>query len=122
MSIYLTDANNDTYLDSNNHIARATTNITEVQQLVTNKLRTFLREVFTDISIGTDWFGIMLTNLTSLASKNAELTRVIMTVPKVVSVDNIEYKQNAETREISFYITITCVYGTFTITDLTLGV
>lgn len=122
MSIYLCDANNDSYLDANNHIARATSNITEVKQLCENKLRTFLREVFTDVTIGTDWFGIMLTPNTSLASKNNELTRVILSVPNVKSVDEIQYAQNIETREITFIIDITCVYGSFTISDLTLGV
>ena len=122
MSIYLTDGSNDTYLDANGHIAIATSNIAETQQLVTNKLRTFLSEVFTDVTKGTDWFGIMLTNTTSLASKNAELTRVCMLCDNVQSVDNIQYAQDIESRTISFVITITCIYGTFTITDLTLGV
>lgn len=122
MSIYLLDNNGDTYLDANNHIARASSNIDEVKQLCSNKLRTFLREIFTNITLGTDWFGIMLTPNTSLASKNAELTRVILSVPNVKSVDSIEYTQDVETRELTFTITVTCIYGQFTISDLTLGV
>jgi hypothetical protein len=118
----LTDANNDTYLDANNNIAYALSNIEAVKQSCNNKLKTFLGEIFTDTSIGTDWFGIMLTDETTIATKNAEITRVLLSVEGVLSIDNIQYSQDIRTGEIIFVITLTCVYGTIQLKDLTLGV
>lgn len=117
----LTDANNDIYLDAGNNIALARTNLEAVKQLINCKLKTFKGEIFTDTDIGTDWFGLILTDTTTIATKNEELKRVILSCDGVISVDSIKYFDNKESGEIEFEIDVTCVYGTIKINDLSLG-
>ena len=123
MSTFKTDANNDLYLDAGGNIAIATTSIEVTQQLCQNYLQTFLGEIFVNLKAGVDWFGIMLSDYTGLQDKINELTRVLLTVPNVASVIDVQYAQDKEAGTISFAIQVQTNTGeTVTLSPLTLGV
>jgi len=104
--VFLTDANNDLYLDASGNFAMATTKITIAQQLSKTFLWTFLGEVFTDTTLGTDYFGIIFNQYNSLQDKINEITRVLLTVPAITSVESIAYTQYKQSGVITFNPTV----------------
>lgn len=122
MITFACDSNSDLYLDSRGNIATFIRDIDVAAQLCNNYLRTFLGDVFTDLSIGTDWFGIILSEDTGLQSKIDEITRVLLTVPFVTAVNQVQISQNSETREISLDVEVQTTAGVLTLEPVTAGV
>jgi hypothetical protein len=100
--VFLTDNSNDLYLNSSNHLAIGTRDVEIAAQLARNFIWTFLGEVFTDTELGLDYFGIVLSEFTSLQDKLNELARVLLTVPFVIKVESIAYTQDKKTGVITF--------------------
>lgn len=105
-STYLCDASNDIYLDSNGNIATATRDIDVAGQLCKNFLNTFLGDIFTDLNLGTDWFGILLSDQVTMQDKVDEITRVLLTVPFVTGVNQVQMSQDPQAGQIAFDIEV----------------
>jgi hypothetical protein len=120
MSTLLTDSNNDLYLDAKNNITISTSRIQEIQQLVTNKLQTFLGEVYLDTNEGVDYFNIILEKLVPLEIKLDEIRTKILEVNGVIGIENIDYSLTNNNSEANFDITIQTDSGTFLLSDLPL--
>jgi hypothetical protein len=120
ITTFLTDStNNDLYLDASNNIAMSHTDIETTKQLCQNYIQTFLGEIFVNLKAGVDWFGIMLTEYTGLQDKINELTRVLLTVPNVKSITDVQYGQDKETGVINFVIQVQTTQGnSFTLTQI----
>jgi hypothetical protein len=103
---FLTDQNNDLYLDTNNRLAIATRNIDVAAEVTKNKLRTFLGEIFTDKTLGVDYFGIIFNDYSNLQDKINEIGRVCLQVDLTQSIESIAYTQDKPTGTISFNPTI----------------
>jgi hypothetical protein len=122
MRTFITDAStNDLLLDKSGNIAMAKSNIEVAKQLSRNYLLTFIGEIFTDQSVGTKWFDIMLNDFVGLNGKIAELKRVLLTVPFIEGVEEVKYSQDKESGTITFEITIKTEYGTIKLDDITVG-
>jgi hypothetical protein len=100
--VFLTDNSNDLYLNSSNHLAIGIRDVEIAAQLARNFIWTVLGEVFTDTELGLDYFGIVLSEFTSLQDKLNELARVLLTVPFVIKVESIAYTQDKKTGVITF--------------------
>lgn len=123
MSTFATNsALNDLYLDDNNNIAIYTDQLNEIKQKCNNNLKTILSEVFIDNTIGVDWFGILLSEDTTMQDKINEISKNILNIDGVLSIQNISYQQDKNTREITFIIDVLTEQGIITINDLVLGV
>lgn len=122
MLTFSCDANNDLYLDAKGNISTFTKDIEVIGQLVTNYLQTFLGEVFTDTSIGVDWFGVMLSDSNTLQDKIDEISAWILQVPKVTAINDIQYEQDKETRELKFNIDIQTIAGQLQINNFAVGI
>jgi hypothetical protein len=109
--VFLTNSNNDRYLDSAGHFAKTNKNIEVAAQLAKNYLWTFLGEFFADKSIGTDYFGIIFNEFASMDDRLSELTRVLLTVPFIEEVESIAYSQDKQTGVTTFAPTIIATSG-----------
>jgi hypothetical protein len=119
--VFLTDNSNDLYLNSANRLAITNKNIEVAAQLARNYLWTFLGEVLTDTTIGTDYFGIVLNEFTSIQDKLNEIARVLLTVPFVEKIENIAYTQDKENGLVTFNPTLKTTYGTLTLNNIKVG-
>lgn len=116
-----TDSNGDLFLDSGNNLSVATSNIDVASELAKNYLRTFLGEVFTDKSIGLDYFGIIFNDYAGLQDKVNEISRVALQVELVQEVESVGYSQDKNLSTITFNPTLKTVDGSVTIVN-TVGV
>ena len=101
-SIHLSDANGDWYLDANNHLALTTDQKQVSKEIAQAKFSTIKGEVFTDNTIGMDWFGIMFNDIRSHQERVDEITRVAMGVYNVVDIDQITYEEDNQSGEGKF--------------------
>lgn len=86
----LLDANNDIYLDSDGHVARASTLRERVMRLIGTVLRTFQGECFTDYEAGVPWFDRVLGNSVLFADEiGEEIKDKIREIDGVASVDDM---------------------------------
>jgi hypothetical protein len=118
---FLTDSNNDLYLDSNNNLAIVKTSIGITAELAKNYLRTFLNEILVDQSLGLDFFGIMFNDFASLEDKIEEIERVCLTIPLVDSIESVGYTQDKITGVISFNPILVTSLGYVTIDNIMVG-
>ena len=116
--VFLTNSDNDLYLNSANRLAFTNKNIEVAAQLAKNYLWTFLTEIFTDQSLGVDYFGIIFDEFSSKQQRLDEIQRVLLTVPFVEKVESIGYTQDRETGKIQLNPIIKTTYGTITVNNI----
>jgi len=116
-----TDVDNDLFLDNNNNIALLTDGRNIVKQLSINKLQTFLGEVFTDLAIGLNFFGILINENLPVKDKISEITRILLQVPGVTDVESVLYEQDKQKREVTMTAQILTDVGKVDISDIIVG-
>lgn len=121
-STFSTDGSNDLFLDSNNNIAIYKDQINVCKQLCQNYTQTFLSEVFTDNTLGLDWFGIMFNEFVSLNDKILELKRVLLTVPYVLDIISVQYSQDKTTSTATFEVDVLTEFGTINLDDIIVSI
>jgi hypothetical protein len=121
-STFSTDGSNDLFLDSNNNIAIYKDQINVCKQLCQNYTQTFLSEVFTDNTLGLDWFGIMFNEFVSLNDKILELKRVLLTVPYVLDIISVQYSQDKTTSTVTFEVDVLTEFGTINLDDIIVSI
>jgi hypothetical protein len=119
--VFLTDSNNDLYLNTANHLAIATKNRNVAAQLAKNFLWTFKGEIFTDQERGTDYFGIILNEFTSLQDKLDEITRRLLMVPFVEGIESMGYTFDKETGVMTINPTLNTTQGPITLQTVGVG-
>jgi hypothetical protein len=113
--VFLTNASNDLYLNSAGHLAITNKNREVAAQLAKNFLWTFKGEIFTDQERGTDYFGIILNEFTSLQDKLDEITRRLLMVPFVESIESMGYSFDRETGVMTINPTLNTTEGPVTL-------
>lgn len=116
--VFLTDSSNDLYLGTNNHLAIATKNRDVAAQLAKNFLWTFKGEIFTDTNKGTDYFGIILSEFTSLQQKLDEISRRLLMVPFVESIESMGFSFDKETGVMTINPTLNTTQGQVTLQEI----
>lgn len=119
--VFLTNSNNDLYLNAAKGLAFTNKNIEVAAQLAKNYLWTFLTEIFTNQALGTDYFGIIFSEFSSLQQRLDEIIRVLETVPFVEKVESIGYTQDRESGVITLNPTIKTTYGSITVNNIGVG-
>lgn len=120
MSTFLTNtATNDLYLDAAMNIAISNTRIQEIQQLINNKLQTFLGEIETNLDEGVDYFGTVFNQYLPITSRVNEIIARILEVTGVVGVINIDYAENND-GIMNLTFTIQTDVGNITLVDIPL--
>ena len=112
MKTFLTNDNNEIYIDNRGNFATSPTRLTAIQQLVNNKLQTFLGEIELNTLEGVDYFGIILQEQVPVFSKINELVKKILEVDGVLEIQNVNY--GLENEIASFDISIKTDVGSFT--------
>lgn len=112
MKTFLTNNNNEIYVDDRGNFATSNTRLQAIQQLVNNKLQTFLSEIALNTEEGVDYFGIILQEQVPVFSKINELIKKILEVDGVLEVQNVDYGLNNEIA--SFNISVKTDVGSFT--------
>jgi hypothetical protein len=103
MKDLLLDTNNNLVI-TNGQLMFTTDTITYAAQKIQIVLRTFLGEYFLDITIGIDYFGIVLIKNPSLVTIEALIKKQIMGVAEVKSITafNLSFNTSARYLTINF--------------------
>lgn len=115
-SVILSDSNNDWYLDANGHLAFSTDERQVTKEICQSKFWTILGEIFTDTTLGVDWFGIMFNENRSHQERIDEIKRIALSVWGVLDIEAITYEQNSQSGETKFGLSLITKYDTIEVT------
>lgn len=118
MFSFLTDNNNDLYLDITNTVGKAvggsvlmTSNGAEaLRQIIVNRVRLQRGEYAYDLSRGVDYMGLLLTDTPLVRLWENQVLEIIDETPEITGIEYWNYGLNKNNFE--FRLTVNSDYGT----------
>lgn len=100
----LTKDTNDIQLDADGNFLITKSRISDIGQLLVNRLQTFLGEVPTNLDKGVDYHGIIFDEFLTQQSKINELVRVIVATDGVEGIEDFTFSPDKEIANYDFVI------------------
>jgi len=100
----LTKDTNDIQLDADGNFLITKSRISDIAQLLINRLQTFLGEVPTNVAKGVNYHGIIFDEFLTQQSKINELVRVIIETDGVEGIEDFTFSPDKSVASYDFVI------------------